>query len=144
MFTKSRRDASGKVTLQTLPVQQHFHQLSLMASNNTHNEPHTPRPTRMVTRAKNATVHPGALLRDAQRSRRTREEIAEEKELKNLQTEAKQRKKFADKARKARGRASIQQLEKIEAAATANAEHEFPRHRGFLPWNMCVQLLMSI
>jgi predicted RNA-binding protein len=112
-----------------------------MVDNKAENEP-APQPTRMATRARNATAHPGTV--DARRVRRTKEEVAKEKELKNLQAEAKEQKKIANEARKASGEAHFRQLEKIEAAATANAEREFPRHRGFLQWNICLQSLMSI
>jgi len=79
-------------------------------------------PTRMATQSKNATTHPGAILQDAQRVRRTKEEINQEKELKNAQMEANLKKK-------ATGEAYIAQLKEIEAAASANADNEFPRQK---------------
>jgi len=51
-------------------------------------EPSSP-PTRMTTRSKNETAHPGAILRD-QRTRQTKEELNEVKRLKNVQMEAKE------------------------------------------------------
>jgi hypothetical protein len=102
-----------------------------MAQNEVQREPNSPGPTRMTTRAKNAATHPGTIL---QGGRRTRQEVAEEKALKNMKTEVKRQKKIADEARKVSGEARITLLEGINAAAAANAESEFPRHRGLRPF----------
>ena len=110
-----------------------------MAPSEVQHEPDSPRSTRMKTWSKNATTHPGAILQDAQRVQRTKEEIAEAKTLKNLQMEAKVQKQNADKARKASGEVRIASLEGIEAIAAANAESRFPRHRGLPKPNVCVQ-----
>jgi hypothetical protein len=83
----------------------------------------------MTTRSKNANAHPGNILRDAQRVHRTREEINEEKVLKNIQMEAKQKKKAENEAKRARGEANIARLEAAEDAAIANASSAFPRHK---------------
>lgn len=93
-------------------------------------EPVSPQPTRMKTRSKNATTHPGAILRDVHGVRRTKEEVADAKMLKNLQIEAKLKKKNADEARKASGEAHITYLEGIEAVVAANDKTTLPRHRG--------------
>jgi hypothetical protein len=89
----------------------------------------TDSPTRMTTRAKNATAHPGAILQDTQRARRSKEEINQEKELKNIQKEAKAQKKAAIAAKKVRGEAYIAQLEDAEDATIANVDRAFPRHK---------------
>jgi hypothetical protein len=85
-------------------------------------------PTRMTTRSKNATTHPGAILQD-QRVRRTKEELEEEKESKNAQMAAKKQRKAEKAARKTRGEVYVARLEEYEDAAIANADSEFPRHR---------------
>ena len=97
-----------------------------MAHNNVQLEPDS---RRMVTRTKNATTHPGAILQDAQRARRPKEEIEREKELKLIAIGARIEKEAADKAMKAKGKKRIAELEAIEDAAIANADSEFPRHR---------------
>jgi len=85
-------------------------------------------PARMTTRSKNATTHPGAILQD-QRIRRTKEEVDEEKGLKNAQMVAKEQRKAEKAARKARGEEYIARLEEFEDATIANADSEFPRHQ---------------
>jgi len=97
-----------------------------MPPNNIELKPNT---TRMATRERNATVHPGALLKDAQRVRRTKEEIEQEKELKRIRAEAKAQKKTTSDDKKARGEARIAQLQEIEDASIANANSEFPRQK---------------
>jgi hypothetical protein len=54
----------------------------------------------MATRSKNATTHPGAILQDIQRVRRSKAEIAEEKELKNALVKAKQQQQKANQVRR--------------------------------------------
>ena len=92
----------------------------------------SPSPTsaRMTTRSKNASTHPGAILQDTQCLRQTKEEINQEKKLKSLQMEAKERKKAANASKKARGEAYIAQLEDAKDATIANADNAFPRHKA--------------
>jgi hypothetical protein len=97
-----------------------------MPPNNIELEPNT---TRMATRERNATVHPGVVLKNAQRVRRTKEEIEREKELKRIRAEAKAQKKATSDDKKARGEARIAQLQEIEDASIANANSEFPRRK---------------
>jgi hypothetical protein len=85
--------------------------------------------TRMTTRSKNATTHPGTMAQDALRVRRKKEEVAKEKELKNAQKEAKKEKRRADEARKAEGKVYIARLKAKEAAAAADMEQEIPHKR---------------
>ena len=82
----------------------------------------------MTTRKKNATAHPGAILQN-QRVRRTKEELVEEKILKNAQMLAKEQRKFEKAARKVRGEEYIALLEEDEDVALENADREFPRHK---------------
>jgi hypothetical protein len=89
----------------------------------------TASPTRMTTRSKNADAHPGAILQDTQRARRTKEEINQEKQLKILRLEAKEKARVANAAKKARGEAYIAQLEEAEDVTLANADNDFPRHK---------------
>jgi len=100
-----------------------------MPTNMTHSsvEPSTP-PARMATRSKNATTHPGAILRDG-RTHWSKEEIDEAKKLKNAQTAAKEQKKAEKVARKVRGEANLARLEEAEDARIANTDTEFPRQR---------------
>jgi len=100
-----------------------------MPSNNVQLKADTTSLPRMVTRPKNATTHPGAILQDAQRVRRTKEEIEEEKEVKREETRAKLKKMAAEKTRKANGEAYLAQLDAMEDAAIANAHSEFPRQK---------------
>jgi hypothetical protein len=64
----------------TVPSNQPF----LMTRNEVKREPNSSG----QTRSRNATTHPGAILQDAQHVRWPKEEIAKEKELKNIQMEA--------------------------------------------------------
>jgi len=84
---------------------------------------------RMVTRPKNATTHPGAILQDAQRVRRSKDEIEEEKEVKRNELRAKLEKMATEKAKKAKGEAYLAQLDAVEDVAIANAHSEFPRQK---------------
>ena len=79
--------------------------------------------TRMTTRSKNATAHPGAVLQNTH-SRRSKEEVEEEKRLTNIRKEAKLQKQIAADARKAKGELRIAQLEAIE-----DVEQDYPRRR---------------
>jgi hypothetical protein len=74
-------------------------------------------------------MHPGAILQDTQHRRRPKAEIDEEKESKRLEREAKVQKKADKEARKVKGKALLAELNAIEDAAIANAEHEFPHQR---------------
>jgi hypothetical protein len=133
---------SRKVTHSwTLPAPSDFNQPPLMGRKKIQDESDMIGPTRMATRSKNATTHPGAILQEAQRVRRTKEEIAEEKELKIMQEEAKRQKKIANNARKANGEAHLKRLEEVEGAGTANAESEFPRHRGLRQSDLCHSII---
>lgn len=83
----------------------------------------------MTTRAKNATTHPGAVLQDAQRTARPKDEIERDKAFKDSQKEAKVQKKAMQAAKKAKGEGHIAKLRAAEDVAVANAESEFPRHK---------------
>lgn len=123
MKNKSRKRRGRKITVTN------FCCPSTNMSRNTlqHGLPTTP--TRIATRSKNADTHPGAILQGTRRVRRTKDEINQEKDLKNIQTEAKEQKKVANAIKKARGQAYIAELEDAEDAAIANADNVFPRHR---------------
>jgi hypothetical protein len=83
-------------------------------------------PTRMTTRARNATTHPGNVLRESSRARRSKEEVQEEKERKAAKKKEKQRRLAEAKALGAAGNAFVAQREMDMAAAANN----FPRHRS--------------
>ena len=83
--------------------------------------------THMTTRSKNATTHPGIMAQDALCARWKKEEIEAEKEMKTAKKEAIKKKKVANEAQQAAGKAYIAQLEFGEATATAKAEKEIPR-----------------
>jgi anthranilate/para-aminobenzoate synthase component I len=85
--------------------------------------------TRMTTRSKNATTHPGTMAQDALRVRRKKEDVAKEKELKNAEKEARKEKRMADEARNAQGKVCIAKLKAQEAAAAMDMEKEIPRKR---------------
>ena len=96
-------------------------------------------PTCMTTRARNATVHPGNIVRENLGVRRSKEEVQQEKVLKNARKTAKNEKKANAEALKIAGQAFVANLEMEEAVAAANAESDFPRHRtvrgmGSLLW----------
>ena len=104
-------------------------------------------PTRMTTRAQNATVHPGNVLLQSLHARRSKKEVEEEKELKHAKKTAKEEKIAKAEALKAAGEAYVAQLEMKGAAAAANAEREVPCHRtgiqgmGSLLWSKCLVIL---
>jgi hypothetical protein len=82
--------------------------------------------TRMTTRSKNATTHPGIMAQDVLRTHRKKEEVEKEKELKTAKKEANRKKKADDKARQVAGEAYIAGLKVKEATATEKME-EVPR-----------------
>ena len=118
---------NNKVTFPTL-----FSTIRLqptMSRNNVQLEVDNTSLPRMVTRPKNATTHPGAILQDGQRVRRSKEEIEEEKEVKRDELRAKLQKMAAEKVKKAKGEAYLAQLDAVEDVAIANAHSEFPRQK---------------
>jgi len=97
-------------------------------------------PTHMTTRARNATVHPGNIVRENLGIRHSKEEVQQEKVLKNARKTAKNKKKANAEALKIAGQAFVANLEMEEAVAAANAESDSPRHRtvrgmGSLLWH---------
>jgi hypothetical protein len=86
-------------------------------------------PTRMSTRARNATAHPGNVLRGS-RVHRNKEEIEEEKKKKKVKKEGKEKRMAEARALKAAGNAFVAQRDMEDIAATAEMEKNFPRHRN--------------
>jgi len=79
----------------------------------------------MKTRSRNATTHPGNIVLENHRARRSKEEVQEEKEQKKARKEADERKRAKAEAWREAGNAYIEQLEEKEAAAAANARMDF-------------------
>jgi len=119
-------------TLSSNTTKQNCHQVTLR-QNQPPTMPHNMEPdtglTRMTTRSKNATTHPGIIAQDALRVHRKKEEVEKEKELKNAQKAARRKKRVADEAREAAGRVYIARLKAEEAAAASDMEKEIPRKR---------------
>ena len=84
----------------------------------------------MKTRTQNATTHPGNIVLESGRSRRSQEEVEEEKKQKKARKNKEERRKIEAEAWKKAGNDYIAQLDAVEAAAAANAEKDFPRHRS--------------
>lgn len=91
-------------------------------------EPNT-KSTRMATRTRNATVHPGHVVMESTRARRSKEEIQQEKESKQAAKEAKEKKKIEKEARIAAAQVFIAQCEQEQKTTIDNATKEFPRHQ---------------
>jgi len=85
--------------------------------------------TRMTTRTKNATAHPGNIVLENFRVHRSKEEVQQEKQEKKEKKAAKERKMAEANALKAAGNAFVAQREEEEDTALANVEKEFPRRR---------------
>jgi len=81
--------------------------------------------TRMTTRPRNATAHPGHVVRESSQTHHDKEEIQYEKDQKHVRKAAKLKQLAEAKAMKAEGRAFVAQRD-----AAAVAKSEFPRHRG--------------
>ncbi len=90
-------------------------------------EPAAESTSRIKTRPRNATVHPGKVVLEGGRSRRSKEEVQQDKELKQARKEAEERKKIQAETWREAGKVYIEQLEADEAAAAKT--NDFPRHR---------------
>jgi hypothetical protein len=86
--------------------------------------------TRMTTRTKNAKAHPGNVVLENSRVRRSKAEVQQEKQSKKEKKAAKEREMAEADALKAAGKAFVAQREEEEDAALANAEKDFPRRRA--------------
>lgn len=86
--------------------------------------------SRMTTRSANATAHPGNIVLESGRPRRSKEEVLQEKKKKKAQKEAEERKNIQADAWREAGKAFVMQLEAEDAAAAAKAEKNLPRHRS--------------
>jgi hypothetical protein len=82
------------------------------------------RQTRMTTRASNATAHPGKVLQEGSRVRRSKQEVKEAKKMKQAKKEEKERNMAEAKALEAVGKAFVAQREAEDVA------RDFPRHRN--------------
>lgn len=87
-------------------------------------------PARVMTRARNATAHPGLVDLDSARAHRNKDDIRREKELKKTKKQEEERKKAQANALKTAGRQFVVQQEKEEKAAAAADAKKYPRHRG--------------
>jgi hypothetical protein len=84
----------------------------------------------MKTHTRNATIHPGNIVLESGHSRRSKEEVQEEKKQKQARKDAEERQKIQAEAWRKAGNDYIAQLDTAETAAAANAEKDFPRHRS--------------
>jgi hypothetical protein len=80
---------------------------------------------RMVTRAKNATTHPGAAFKEATRAHRAKEVIQQEKDEKKARKEAEDQRVAKAKA----GKRYASRLEVEDVQAVSNNEKKIPRRQ---------------
>lgn len=93
---------------------------------------------RMRTRSRNATAHPGKVVMDSGRSRRTREEVELEKKQKQARKDEEERKKIRAEAWREAGKAFIAELDGAQAAQS------FPRHRNLPQGSVVLSYQMDI
>jgi hypothetical protein len=81
-------------------------------------------PIRMMTRASNATKHPGNVLQEGSHVRRSKEEVQEAKRMKQAKKEEKEKWIAKAKALEAAGKAFVAEREVEDIGS------DFPRHRN--------------
>ena len=83
----------------------------------------TAEPRRMVTRAKNATTHPGVAFKEAMRAHRAKDVIQQEKDVKQARKEAEDQRIATAKA----GKRYAARLEVEDAQALSDNEKKIPQ-----------------
>jgi hypothetical protein len=86
--------------------------------------------SRMKTRPRNATIHPGNIVLESGHSRHSKEEVQQEKDRKKAQKQAEERKKIQAEAWSEAGKAFVAQLEAEEAGAAAAAKKDILHRRS--------------